>query len=200
MNTFSTDTRGILNRRLSTNGLVKNITFKVFSKGETDMDIKSIFITFFAVLVLLPNLAFAEPKVSIKTIAEKEVVKTLNGKQVKEMVEAKNADPGEKLFFTLNYSNKGNEKAVNVKIDNPIPKDTSYVVGSGIGKNSKMLFSIDGGKTYKAPSLLKYTVTLTDGKKIKKQASPDQYTNVRWVINEIPPGGSGKVGFQVRVK
>lgn len=164
------------------------------------MDIKQLFFTLAAIIFLTPASATAAPKVSIDTVAEKEVVETVNGKQVKKLVPAKDADPGQNIIFTLNYKNKGNEKAVKVKIDNPIPKGTAYVVGSGIGKNSKMLFSIDGGKTYKAPSLLKYTVTLTDGKKVQKQASPDQYTNVRWVINEIPPGSGGKVGFQVKVK
>ena len=195
MNTSSTDIRG-----KSISKLVNKPGFKFIRKGETDMDIKQVIFGFLAILLLTPALVLAEPKVSINTIAEKEVIETVNGKQVKKLVKAKTADPGKKLIFTLNYENKGNEKAVNVKIDNPIPKGTAYVVGSGIGKDSKMLFSIDGGKTYKAPSLLKYTVTLTDGKKVKKQASPDQYTNVRWVINEIPPGGGGKVGFQVKVK
>ena len=164
------------------------------------MDIKQVFFALIAILFLTPAIVLAQPKVSIETVAEKEVVETIDGKKVKKMIPAKSADPGQKLFFTLNYKNDGNEKAVKVKIDNPIPKGTSYVVGSGIGKNSKMMFSIDGGKTYKAPSLLKYTVTLTDGKKVQKQASPDQYTNVRWVINEIPAGSGGKVGFQVKVK
>ena len=164
------------------------------------MEIRKYIFGVIVLLVLVPISAIAAPQVSIDTVAEKEVVETVDGKQVKKLVPAKNADPGQNIIFTLNYKNKGDEKAVNIKIDNPIPKDTTFVVGSGIGKNSKMLFSIDGGKTYKAPSLLKYTVTLNDGKKVQKQASPDQYTNVRWVINEIPPGGGGKVGFQVKVK
>ena len=164
------------------------------------MDIQKYAYILVALMLLAPVSVLASPQVSIDTVAEKEVIETINGKQVKKLVPAKSADPGQKIIFTLNYKNKGNEKAVKVKIDNPIPKDTKFVVGSGIGKNSKMLFSIDGGKTYKSPSLLKYTVTLNDGKKVQKQASPDQYTNVRWVINEIPPGKSGKVGFQVQVK
>lgn len=164
------------------------------------MEIKKTFFVFFVIFAFMPGTLFAAPQVSIDTVAEKEIIETVNGKQVRKRIAAKSADPGQNIIFTLNYKNKGNEKAINVKIDNPIPKDTTYVVGSGIGKNSKMLFSIDGGKTYEAPSLLKYTVTLNDGKKVQKQASPDQYTNVRWVINEIPVGGGGKVGFQVKVK
>jgi len=174
--------------------------FKFNLKGVREMEIRKVIFTLLIILLSMPIVALAAPEVSIDTIAEKEIVETVDGKPVKKRVAATNADPGQNLIFTLNYKNKGNEKAVNVKIDNPIPENTTYVVGSGIGKNSNMMFSIDGGKTYKAPSLLKYTVTLNDGKKIEKQASPDQYTNVRWVINEIPPGESGKVGFQVRVK
>ena len=164
------------------------------------MDIQKYTYALIMTLMLMPASAFAKPEVTINTVAEKEVMEMVNGKQVKKRVPAKDVDSGQTIIFTLNYKKKGNEKALNIKIDNPIPKDTTFVVGSGIGKNSKMLFSIDGGKTYGSPSLLKYEVTLTGGKKVKKQASPDQYTNVRWVINEILPGKSGKVGFQVKVK
>jgi len=173
---------------------------KFNQEGDREMEIQKFLFTLLVILLCLPIVALAAPDVSIDTVAEKEVVETVDGKPVKKRVTATNADPGQNLIFTLSYKNRGNEKALNVKIDNPIPANTTYVVGSGIGKNSNMMFSIDGGKTYKAPSLLKYTVTLNDGKKVEKQASPDQYTNVRWVINEIPPGESGKVGFQVKVK
>ena len=183
-----------------TKRITRLFKLNLINEGESDMDNQKIIFALIGIFLLSPVASWAAPEVNIKTVAEKEIVETVNGKPVKKRVPADNADPGQNLIFTLNYENKGNEKAVNVKIDNPIPKGTAYVIGSGIGKNSKMLFSIDGGKTYKAPSLLKYTVTLNDGKKIEKQASPDQYTNVRWVINEIPPGKSGKVGFQVKVK
>ena len=195
MKYLKAQTRGIPSK-----GSALILFLKFTTKGELHMDIQKHLFALIAILLIIPVSALASPEVSIKTVAEKEVIETVNGKQVKKRVAAKDANPGQKLIFTLNYKNKGNEKAVNVKIDNPIPEDTTYVVGSGIGKNSKMLFSIDGGKTYESPSLLKYEVTLNDGKKVKKQASPDQYTNVRWVINEIPPGKSGKVGFQVQVK
>ena len=164
------------------------------------MDIKKHLTAFIALLLVIPVTVFAQPNVSVSTVAEKEVIEMVDGKQVKKRVPAKNADPGQTLIFTLSYQNKGNEKAVNVKVDNPIPKDTVFVVGSGIGKNSKMMFSIDGGKNYKAPSLLTYEETLPGGKKVRRQASPEQYTHVRWIIDEIPPGQSGKVGFQVRLK
>jgi uncharacterized repeat protein (TIGR01451 family) len=164
------------------------------------MDITKSSYALIVLLFFMPAAVLAQPKISVSMTAEKEVIEVINGKQVTKRVAAKAADPGEKLIFTLQYKNEGNEKATNVKVDNPIPENTVYVVGSGIGKNSNMLFSIDGGKTYKQPSLLTYEETLPDGKKVKKQASPEQYTHVRWVINEVLPGKDGTVGFQVRMK
>jgi len=164
------------------------------------MDITRTVYALITLLLLAPAVALAQPKISVSMKAEKEVVEVINGKQVTKRIPAQTADPGQKLIFTLQYKNDGNEKATNVKVDNPIPENTVYVVGSGIGKNSKMLFSIDGGKNYKQPSLLTYEETLPDGKRIKKQASPEQYTHVRWVISEVPPGKEGTVGFQVKMK
>lgn len=151
-------------------------------------------------LFTLPSLAMAKPEIVVDMKAEKEVEQVVNGKKVIKRVKAENVDPGQKLIFTLKYTNKGNEKATNVKVDNPIPKEAKYIVGSGTGKNSKMLFSIDGGKTFKLPGLLTYEETDAKGKKHKKQASPEQYTHVRWIIKEVPPGKSGQVGFHARVK
>ena len=164
------------------------------------MDITRIRYALIALLLFAPIAALAQPKISINMTAEKEVVEVVNGKQITKRMPAETAGPGQKLIFTLQYKNDGNEKATNVKVDNPIPDNTVYIVGSGIGKNSKMLFSIDGGKTYKQPSLLTYEETLPDGKKVKKQASPEQYTHVRWVISEVLPGNEGTVGFQVKMK
>ncbi|WP_455201727.1 hypothetical protein [Kaarinaea lacus] len=164
------------------------------------MDIQKYFLALIALIFFIPAVATAQPKITVNMKAEKEVVEVISGKKVTKRVAAKSTDPGQKLIFTLQYKNNGNEKATNVKVDNPIPDNTVYIVGSGIGKNSKMLFSIDGGKTYKQPSLLTYEETSTNGKKVKKQASPEQYTHVRWVISEVPPGKEGTVGFQVRTK
>jgi uncharacterized repeat protein (TIGR01451 family) len=164
------------------------------------MDINKYLIAILSTLLIVPVTVFAQPDIAVQMKAEKEITQVIGGKKIIKRIETKTANPGEKLIFTLSYKNKGNEKARNVNVDNPIPKDTVFIVGSGIGKNSKMLFSIDGGKTYKAPSLLKYQVTLSDGKKITKQASPDQYTHVRWTIDEVAPGAEGVVGFQVKMK
>ena len=91
-------------------------------------------------------------------------------------------------------------KATNVKVDNPIPKGSVYVAGSAKGVNSDITFSVDGGKTFKKASLLTYRTKLANGKTVKKKASPEQYSNIRWMIKSVAPGQGGTLGFRVTIK
>ena len=157
------------------------------------------FVTLIA-LILFSTSVWAKPEITLSITSEKEVIEMKNGKKIVKRVPAKEVDPGQVLVFTLKFSNKGDENATNVVVDNPIPKETVYVVGSASGVGSDITFSINGGKTFKKPTLLTYEMKGPDGKKIKKKASPEQYTNVRWVIPTVLPGKGGEVSFKARVK
>jgi uncharacterized repeat protein (TIGR01451 family) len=148
------------------------------------------------ILLLLSAVVFAKSLVSISMKAEKEV--TVN--KVTKKIETKVFNPGDVIFYTLNYVNSGDEAATNAVMDDPIPKGTVYLAGSAFGNDAEITFSIDGGKTFKKPSLLTYEVKLPGGKIEKRSASPEQYTHVRWTVSVIPVRGSGQAGFQVRVK
>jgi uncharacterized repeat protein (TIGR01451 family) len=160
------------------------------------------FVRFMIVLttLLLPMTVFAKPLVSVSMKAEKDVTVVTKGEKLTKRVAATNADPGDVIFYTLNFVNSGDEAATNAVIDDPIPKGTVYLPGSAFGKDAEISFSIDGGKTFKKPSLLTYEVKLPNGKTEKRSASPEEYTNIRWTVSMIPAGGSGQVGFQVRMK
>jgi uncharacterized repeat protein (TIGR01451 family) len=148
------------------------------------------------ILLLVSAQVFAKSLVSISMKAEKEV--TVN-KETKR-VPVTTVNPGDEIIYTLNYVNSGDGVATNAVLDDPIPKGTVYVPGSAFGKDAEIAFSIDGGKTFKKPSLLTYEVKLPGGTMEKKIASPEQYTNIRWIFGSIPAKGSGQVGFQVKVK
>ena len=151
-------------------------------------------------LIIISTTAWAKPEITLSIISEKEVIETVQGKKVVKRVPAKEVEPGQVLIFTLKFSNKGDENATNVVVDNPIPKETTYVVGSAKGAGSDITFSINNGKDFKKPTLLTYEIKGPGGKIIKKKASPEQYTNVRWVISKVPPGKGGEVSFKARVK
>lgn len=149
-----------------------------------------------ALFLMLPVQAFAKAKVSISIKAEKEIVVN----KVAKKVEAKIINPGDVIFYTLNYVNAEKDAATDAVLEDPIPKGTTYITGSAYGKDAEITFSIDGGKTFKKPSLLTYEYKSANGKIEKRSASPEEYTHIRWTINTIPAHGSGRVGFQVRVK
>ncbi|MES2917066.1 MAG: hypothetical protein V4729_00450 [Pseudomonadota bacterium] len=153
-------------------------------------------------VLLLPfvsTAAQARPQLEMSVAAEKDVTVTEAGKQVVKRVKADKSAPGETLIFTLTYKNAGDEKAVDVKLDNPVPNGTRYVVNSATGANTQISYSVDGGKTFARPEQLTVERT-TAGKKEKVRAQAVDYTTIRWVIAEIAPGQSGLVSFRAQVQ
>ena len=154
-----------------------------------------------AALLLCPTLALAKPEIVVTMEAKKEItiVHEDGTKEVK-IVPAETISPGEVIIYEVKYENRGNESANDVVIDNPVPSGTAYIPESASGQNSDLSFSIDGGKSYKKPSLLSYTITNQDGTSEKRLATPERYTNIRWKIKEIAKGENGKINYSVRVK
>lgn len=148
----------------------------------------------------LPFCAWAKPAIVLEMTSAREVLEMSKGQEVRKIVPSVVIEPGQTLIYTLKYRNDGDEKATNVVINNPIPKDTVYLVGSATGLGSEIAFSIDGGKSFKQPTLLTYEIAAADGKIVKKMAAPEEYTHVQWVVKEIGPGQKGEVAFQVKVK
>lgn len=153
-----------------------------------------------AAIVWLPSAALAKANVVVAIKAEKEVVVTENGREVRRIVEATDILPGEVVTYTLNFTNNGDEIAKDVVISNQIPGETAYMAGSATEGNGDLTFSIDGGKNFKKPALLTFEVTLPNGTKEKRLAASDQYSHIRWIIPVLPPQAKGSVSFKAKVK
>lgn len=153
----------------------------------------------FVALMLAATSVMAAPKVSMDITVE--ALRTIeeDGKQVQKIMKVDTAEPGEELIYTIQYSNSGDEAASNVNIKNRIPDNSSYLLDSAWGEGSDITFSADGGSTFSKPSLLTYEVKAEDGKKTQKAISPEKYTDIQWVVKDIPAGKSGKVGFKIKV-
>lgn len=162
---------------------------------------KSIIKTFmFSLTLLAATTAWAQPKIDVVLKAETEVKKVVDGKEVLVRIPAKEVDNGQTIFYTLTCRNTGTNPATGVKVNDPIPTSTRYVNGSARGEGADITFSIDGGKTYKKPTLLSYKIKRSDGTFEERLASPEEYTHIQWEINSIPAGGSVSVSFQTIVK
>jgi len=153
----------------------------------------------FIALVIAPVLAFAEPDLKIQMAAEREITVVENGQEVVKRIPTLEIESGAVLYFTLNIVNEGDESATNVVVDNPIPDETVYVDGSAGGENSQIMFSIDDGQSFALADELAYEFTKFNGDKELRKANADMYTNVRWVVEDVPPGGGEDLFFQVKV-
>lgn len=151
-------------------------------------------------LTLTPATALANPKVDVVQTATKEVTVIENGQPAVRRVPSTEATPGETVFITLVVSNRGHEAATNLVFDNPIPQGATYVNGSASGEGADITFSIDQGKSYKKPALLTYELTLPDGRKEKRVASPEEYTHLRWTLPALPAGGTVELQFSAVIR
>ncbi len=161
--------------------------------------VKWLFILMIA-MTLAPVHAFAKPVIKISVKAEKEVIVEKEGKKELKRVPADTVKPGGMIFYTLMVSNDGDEKAMNVVVNNPVPEGALYVKDSVFGEGSRILFSADYGKKFNTLDKLMVETVSKNGKKIKKVARSDQYTNIQWVIKEILPGRISILGFHVTVQ
>ena len=161
------------------------------------------FITLTTAITLLGITTFAQAaaQVTIKTIIERQEVVTVDGEQQARFVPTESSVPGDTLRFSILYTNIGDEAATGVVLDNPVPNGAIYLAETATSNGvDELLFSIDGGTTYKKPTLLTYAITLADGQIETRVASPDKYTHIRWLVNNIPPGGTGQVSYKALVQ
>lgn len=165
-------------------------------KGDTGM---RLMIGAMLTVVLMGSPVWAAPVVDVSIVAKKEVVvENETGQKIRTLVEAKEMISGEKLIYEVLISNSGDAPATDLVVDDPIPAGTTYVAGSAT-EMGQLLFSIDEGQTYQRPTLLTYEIKALDGTTQKKVATPDQYTNIRWILPVIEPGLNVSLRFTVNV-
>jgi uncharacterized repeat protein (TIGR01451 family) len=158
-----------------------------------------------AAALLIAGAAFAEQgkaqnplALEIKAAREVRIVK--NGTTLTALEPADEMRSGDIIVYTLNYKNRGKEPLKGVKLTDPLPEGVSFIPGSMFGDKAAVTFSIDGGKTYHSHPV-KYKATMPDGSVKEREATPDMFTHIRWVLKDtLKPGASGQVGFKARVK
>jgi len=153
------------------------------------------------VLLLMPAAAFAQKSaIQLKSAAEVDVTE----KNAKGEMETKRKDvsqakviPGDVVIFTTTYTNTGKDPATGVVVTNPVPEHMVFVAGSAEGKDCRIEFSADNGKTFASAD--KLTVTAKDGK--VRSAGAEDITNIRWtLLKPLAPGAAGSAAFRARLK
>ena len=142
---------------------------------------------------------FAEDKKIVLTnkVLKQVIKKDAKGNISYDYIEPKTALPGDVMMYTITFENIGKGSADGIVINDPVPNNSKYRVGSAVGKNTKITFSIDGGKNFGDPDEL--VVKDKNGKEWK--AKPESYTHIRWVYNKsLAPGEKGGVSFKTKIK
>ena len=157
---------------------------------------------FMVIALLMPAAVWAQQKkgIEIKTVSEVEITQTdAEGKKEVKRIDATNKSvaPGTAVIFTNYYTYSGDKPATDVVIKNPVPEHMSYLDGTAEGKNTKIEFSVDQGKTYATADKLK--VKSADGK--ERRAAAADYTHIRWTIEKpLQNGAKGSVSFRAMLK
>lgn len=116
-------------------------------------------------------------------------------------------NPGDVLSQVVSVQNTSGKTLRDLPVQLPVPKSTVYLapekgLDSASLKSARTLYSIDGGKTY-AAAPLKKTITVTEnGKSVQKEVEvePSEYNAVRWIVPELAPGATLKLGYRIQVR
>jgi uncharacterized repeat protein (TIGR01451 family) len=161
------------------------------------------FIIFLTAVFFMTGVSYAQqgtPKLELKTVAEKEMKVKKDGKVETKRLPADRANPGDVVVYTITYSNAGKGPVLDAVIINPIPKGVSYIIDSAEGKDTEIIYSIDGGASWLKPPVM-MQIRKPDGSLENKAVPAERYTHVKWMIKKpVAPGQSGRVSFKVTVK
>ncbi len=150
-----------------------------------------------AIIAVLASTTALAQQLDVRTVAQKEeTVASADGAVETRLVAAERVIPGDKVVYTITFTNEGDEAADDVVVTNPIDPSLSYIAGSAFGAGMTIEFSVDGGQRFGGPTDL--VVADAAG---SRPAEPEDYTHVRWTLNgDLEPGATGVARFSATVK
>jgi uncharacterized repeat protein (TIGR01451 family) len=88
---------------------------------------------------------------------------------------------GEQAYYTIRVRNPGKEPVTDVQVTKRMPDGMKYIEGSAAGPASDVLFSTDGGASFRA------------------RPSERNYTHLRWTLRQpLPPGATALLRFRAK--
>ena len=107
--------------------------------------------------------------------------------------------PGDTLRYVITASNIGNGLMKTPEIIDPVPAGVTYVANSAKGAETEITFSINQGNAYMSwPPY--YTVRNSKGILVKREATPDMISHIKWQISRnLNPGDASTMEFLVVV-
>ncbi len=160
----------------------------------------TLFISIFIVVFSFSSSSiWADEKGAIEltmTVFEEVEVINKQGETVSKLIDPESIVPGDKVVYTTEYHNKGEKKADQVAITNPVPKNLIYIDGSAEHSGAPVVFSFDDGKHFDLAN--KLMIKNDDG--THRVATSKDYTHIRWIIESMAPQDKGIVQFSAKLK
>ncbi len=148
-----------------------------------------------AMVSLSTGLAMGQPKLDIR-IDDQKVNITVEESLTPAVV---SYHPGDTLRYVITASNIGDGLMTDPAIVDPIPEGVTYIPNTAVGENAEVSFSINQGNTY-MPWPPYYTVRNSKGILIKRKATADMISHIKWdIVNDLKPAEKSDLEFLVVV-
>ena len=129
---------------------------------------------------------------------EKEVtIQQADGTTSTTLVSADEVTPGEKIVYTVAYTNDSAEAATDIVLAMPVPRDVRFLDGSADRPGAIVRYSADGGASFAERDAL--VLPAVGGG--TRAASVDDITHIQWRIpGPVAVGTSDEITFKARLR
>ena len=143
------------------------------------------------------------PEVKLEMGVDKQVAVVENGQEKMDWQKLEGeaaVQPGDVLRYGVVSTNAGDIAAERLVVNQPIPAQMTYVLGSAKGNAAaEATYSIDNGVTFVAEPMVE--VTLPDGTVEMQPAPAEAYTHVKWNFKDaLDKSEAVNVSHEVTVK
>jgi len=156
---------------------------------------------FIATSLFCPNVGgaqvAAEPRVSVDSAW----LTRADSGAGEQLVAGPRPEGAEQLLHTLRFRYEGSEPADTLLIVHAVPAGEHYVADSATGPRATISYSVDGGRSFAAPGMLRLALDAADPAATgERAATPTDYSHIRWELpGPHPPGRAGLVSFRARI-
>ena len=129
---------------------------------------------------------------------EKEItVQQADGTNVTKRVSAAEVTPGEKIVYTVAYTNNSAQAATDIVLAMPVPADVRFLEGTADRDGAVVRYSTDGGDSFVERDAL--VLPAVGGG--TRAANSDDITHIQWrIAGPVAVGTSDEILFKARLK
>ena len=147
--------------------------------------------------VLLASGVSASALTATQKVEKEIIVQQADGTQVTELVSAAEVTPGQKIVYTVAYTNDSDEAATDIVLAMPVPSDVRFLEGTADREGAVVRYSVDGGSSF----IERDSLVLPAVGGGTRAASADDITHIQWrIAGPVPVGAKDKIVFKARLK